>query len=186
MNNFDPYQTPSAPKLHLLREQSRSAFTLTHRPAAPPLLGGPAPRESADLADELGCKLAPDTDRRAAGGASGERARIPWVATWFPRADWPGPLVCGRRDLGARRRSRPGSALREPRERAPSHSQACVRPTAPASGGAPDAAPSLRPQVLFPPFLPPKTGRHYGGLSCVKFFHATPSRLHPLCLSPIH
>lgn len=166
MDNFDPYQTPSAanptyfPSSALLPRQRLT----TPRPRS---AGRPAPRESADLRDSRGCLLAPDADCFAAVGASGELARV--------RPGWPSASegsaaeasgVPGRRGLGGRqrRRLRPRSALRRRAEKAPAFSHS-IRPTA-----------SLHPGPRFlhsPCFFPPKMGRPRSGLSCVKFLYTS-------------
>lgn len=142
-------------------EQPPPACPPARCPGAPPLPAGPAPRESADLADTPGCKLAPDTDRGAAAGASGERARVPGRLGGLTRRG----LLC------AAGSGREAVALVEAWERAAgTHGDGARafpsqhRPTRPCGSD---------PRFFHSPsFLPPQTGRYCRGLSRVKFLHA--------------
>lgn len=160
MGNFVPERTPSDPNPASLG----AAPARRHAgrcPGAPPLPAGPAPRESADLADTPGCKLAPDTDRGAAAGASGERARVPGRLGGLTRRG----LLC------AAGSGREAVALVEAWERAAgTHGDGARafpsqhRPTRPCGSD---------PRFFHSPsFLPPQTGRYCRGLSRVKFLHA--------------
>lgn len=107
LSNFDPYRSPSkanhAPLWLIPRLPAQSSAVLQSRP----LPGSPASRESADLSDRPGCQSRARSRRGAAGGSSGERARV--------RRGAFSPLGLVNRDLprseggapGVRRRHRP-------------------------------------------------------------------------------